>query len=260
MQIEIDVRMRYAMPPATALLIQVEAAQTAGQEIVSAQIDTGNCSHFARIGAEDGIGERIWLRAADDFKFSYRALVEINRQNFDISRLNAVEPHLLPGETVKYLLPSRFCPSDNFHNFVTSEFGGLEGGPLIAAFATWISEKFTYQPGSSGTHTTAQDSFVQRQGVCRDYAHVLITLARTATIPARFASVYAPNVTPLDFHAVAEVYLDGAWYLVDPTGMAGPTDIATIGVGQDAASVAFMTSYGPATFVSQQVNVTSVAP
>lgn len=63
-------------------------------------------------------------------------------------------------------------------------------------------------------------------------------------IPARIVSAYAPNVTPpQDFHAVVEVFLDGIWHLIDPTGMANIPEVARIGVGQDTADISFMTSY-----------------
>ena len=166
----------------------------------------------------------------------------------DLYALPAASPHLLPGEIVKYLMPSRYCQSDEFQNFVAAEFGHLRGG-------AWIEAAFCYAPGSSTSQTTAFDTFVQRQGICRDFAHVLICLARASAIPARFASVYAPGVTPQDFHAVAEVWLDGGWHLVDPTGMARADSIARIGVGQDAADVAFLTSYGPIELMSQWVTV-----
>ena len=94
--------------------------------------------------------------------------------------------------------------------------------------------------------------------MCRDYAHVLISLARAAAIPARFVSAYAPNVKPQDFHAVAEAYLDGAWHLVDLTGMARADDIVWIGVGLDAAEVSFLISFGPMTLFPQTVGVTVI--
>ena len=80
--------------------------------------------------------------------------------------------------------------------------------------------------GASNSETGALDSFVERRGVCRDYAHVMIALARSAHIPARMASVYALRVAPQDFHAVAEVYLDGDWHMVDATGMTRPAETA----------------------------------
>lgn len=176
----------------------------------------------------------------------------------NISALPAVAPHLLPGDTVRYLMPSRFCPSDEFQTFVSAEFGTFEGGARIAAMKDWINRSFTYAPGSSNAQTTALETFVQRRGVCRDFAHVMITLARASAIPARFASVYAPGVTPQDFHAVAEIYLGGTWHLVDATGMAPADTIARIGVGMDAAEVAFLSAFGRIEYVEQSVSAVAV--
>ena len=84
----------------------------------------------------------------------------------------------------------------------------------------------------------------------------MITLARASAIPARMVSVYALGVTPADFHAVAEVFLDGGWHLVDATGMSRVDATARIGVGRDAADIAFMTVYGRAQYNAQRVDVT----
>jgi transglutaminase-like putative cysteine protease len=110
-------------------------------------------------------------------------------------------------------------------------------------------------PGSSSGDTTALETFVKRQGVCRDYAHVVTTLVRASGIPARVAAVYALGVEPQDFHAVAEVFLGGEWHLVDATGMAREGNMAKIGIGRDAADVAFLTAYGPVRMTSQSVYV-----
>jgi transglutaminase-like putative cysteine protease len=122
----------------------------------------------------------------------------------------------------------------------------------------WIESRFTYVSGSSDAETGALDSFVERRGVCRDYAHVMIALARAAHIPARMASAYALRVAPQDFHAVAEVYLDGDWHLVDATGMASASEMARICVGRDAADISFLTAYRDIAFVSQSVKVERV--
>jgi transglutaminase-like putative cysteine protease len=103
--------------------------------------------------------------------------------------------------------------------------------------------------------TTAADTFISRQGICRDYAHLLITLSRAAGVPARIASVYALGVDPPDFHAVAEIVLGGEWHLVDPTRMAREAAMAKIGVGRDAADVAFLTAFGDARLIDQSVSV-----
>lgn len=128
------------------------------------------------------------------------------------------------------------------------------------AIRDWISGHLSYVPGSSNAETTAVDTFHGGEGICRDYAHLMITLARAAAIPARIASVYAPGVTPPDFHAVAEVFLGGAWHLVDATGMATGRDTAIIGIGRDIGDVAFMTAFGPLVMNSQSVSVQAVGP
>jgi len=256
MELDVNVHLKYQLSGPTDLLLQIEIADLADQKLQSSKMDTSDVDHIARVTAEEGLGERIWIRTDGEFRCDYTARVIVDRPVLDISALRAVPPHLLPGDTVRYLMPSRYCPSDEFQSFVAAEFGDRQGGARIAAMRDWINKAFSYVPGSSNAQTTALDTFVQRQGVCRDYAHVMIALARASTIPARFASVYAPGVTPPDFHAVAEVYLDGTWHLVDPTGMAPADTIARIGVGPDAAGVALLTAFGQATLMNQTVSVT----
>ena len=163
---------------------------------------------------------------------------------------------------MQYLFDSRYCPADKFQNFVEAEFGGTTGGARIAAIRDWIEANFSYQPGVSDARTDALDSFVERRGICRDYAHVLVTMARASTIPARYVACYAPGVQPPDFHAIAEVFLSdpeteggGTWQLVDATGMADPAETVKIGVGRDAADVSFLTSFGPNQFRRSSVEV-----
>lgn len=246
----------YAEP--TDVLLQIEAAFLPDQQVDSHFLDLGPVDYFARAAGHHRIGERIWLRLDGRLTINYTAQVTVVRAEADLASLDAVEPHLLPGDTIDYLMPSRFCPSDQFYTFVESEFGTLQGGIRIAAMRDWVHDHFRYVPGSSSAGTTAADTLVQREGVCRDYAHVLVAMARASSIPARYASVYAPDVTPQDFHAVAEVFLGGAWHLVDGTGMSTPADTAIIGVGRDAADIAFLSSFGSAEFVAQEVSVSRV--
>lgn len=254
-KLDVSVHLDYAMDAPTDLLLQIEAAPMADQRLVEAGIGLSPVEHFARVAGDDGIGDRIWMRVEDRLLCDYAARIDIARDAPDIAGLRMVEPHLLPGDTVRYLMASRYCPADEFQTFSAAEFPGLQGGPLIAAMRDWIADKIAYVPGASTAQTTALDTFVQRQGICRDFAHVMITFARSMAVPARIASVFAPDVEPQDFHAVAQVYLDGGWHLVDPTGMSRPGDTAIIGVGSDAADVAFMTSYGPARMQVQKVTV-----
>lgn len=255
MKLSIHATLDYVLPAPVDILLQIEAAVIPEQRIISAHIDIPGAEHFARVPAQDCIGERIWLRIGGQLRVDYKAEVAIERIVADPATLEAVPPHLLPGEAVPYLMPSRYCPSDQFHDFVTGTFGHLPEGPRVAAIRDWVNNHVAYVPGSSNGQTTAIDTFHGGEGICRDYAHLVITLTRAANIPARIASVYALGVEPPDFHAVAEVFLSGAWYLIDATGMAKESAMAKIGIGRDAADVAFLNIFGEGSMVDQQVSV-----
>ncbi len=257
MSLQISVRLDYWFEEATDILLQLEAAAIPEQMIETAAIEITPGEHFARVAAQDQIGERIWVRTQGQLLVDYRATVRIERVLDDCLDLPAVALHHLPGETVQYLMASRYCPSDQFHTFVETEFGESTGGAKVIAMRDWIARHLTYVPGVSDSETTALDTFVKRQGICRDYAHMLITFARAAGIPARIASVYALGVDPPDFHAVAEIFLGGEWHLIDATGMATEQDMAKIGIGRDVADVAFLTAFGTAVMRSQRVEVSA---
>jgi transglutaminase-like putative cysteine protease len=235
-RLAIETELDYSFAARSAVLLQIEAAMIPDQRVEQHAIALSPVDHFARIPGHDGTGDRIWLDVESRLSVTYRAEVAVHRTVADLASLPATEPHLLPAEAVEYLMPSRYCQADLFETLVASEFAGLSGGAMVAAMRDWVSSHFTYAPGSSTSATSAVESYVQRRGVCRDYAHMLITLVRAGNIPARHVSVYAPDVTPPDFHAVTEVYLGGSWHIVDATGMAAATDIAKIGVGRDAAA------------------------
>ena len=258
MRFDLNISLQYQLFQPTDLLLQIEAAHLPDQQVQHANINVINPILFERVPGNDGIGERIWVRCDGVFDCYYRARVDVDRQAEDISQLASIAPHKLPADTLRYLMPSRFCPADRFQPLVAADFGNIQGGALVAKMRDWIFRNIQYVSGSSGPQTTALDTYMQRQGVCRDFAHLLICLVRAAAIPARFASVYAPGVTPQDFHAVAEVYLEGGWHLVDATGMATADTIARIGVGLDAADTSFLSGFGAMGLMQQTVDVTIV--
>jgi transglutaminase-like putative cysteine protease len=165
----------------------------------------------------------------------------------------------LPNEVLPFLLPSRFCPSDKFMRFAGREFAASsDGAARMMAILEWINRNVDYVSGVSNAETTAERTFVDRAGVCRDFAHLGITFARALGIPARAVSAYALDLDPPDFHAVFEVYLDNAWWLIDPTRLAPIEGIVRIGSGRDASDIAFLTSDKQCQVLSQTINVKAV--
>lgn len=256
MRIEIDVLLDYHIPEPHDVLLQIEAAAMTDQRLVSSSLTVTSPERLGAVPGEEAIGQRTWAAGAGQFLCKYKAEVDIRRPLIAIETLTADDPPNLPAPVVPYLLPSRYCESDRFEAFVLREFEGFEGGAKVAAMRDWIGRHVDYVSGASNGDTTAAGTFVQRQGVCRDFAHLLAGFARAAMIPARLVSAYAPGVTPPDFHAVVEVWLGGRWHLVDATGMAQADEIVRICVGRDATDIAFMTVFGTAEFREQRVTVT----
>ena len=255
MRLSIEVELDYHFAQSTDVLLTLEAAQLPDQRLVEDLLTIDGVGPLRPIEGEHGIGRRTWMRAEGPFHASYRALVDVDRQLADLASLEGAAPRELPAEVVAYLWPSRYCEADRFEDFVDRTFGDLEGGVAVAAMTEWIHGKLDYRPGSSDTTTTAADTFISRQGVCRDYAHLLAAFARAAGVPARLVSAYGWRVDPPDFHALVEVWLGDAWHLVDPSRLAPLEGLVRICVGRDATDIAFMTSFGPAEMREQRVTV-----
>jgi transglutaminase-like putative cysteine protease len=128
----------------------------------------------------------------------------------------------------------------------------------MTAVAEWVGTEVMYIPGSSNSTDGALRTLIARKGVCRDFAHLVIALLRALDVPARLVSTYAPGLTPMDFHAVPEAFVEGAWHVIDATKMAPRQSLVRIATGRDAADIAFLTVIGgQVNFVSLKVTATS---
>jgi transglutaminase-like putative cysteine protease len=166
----------------------------------------------------------------------------------------------LPVDTLVYLLGSRYCETDRFTQIAWSTFGNTpKGWPLVQAICDYVHNhiKFGYEHASPTK--TAWDAHSERRGVCRDFAHLAITLCRCMNVPARYCTGYLgdigvpPDDSPMDFSAWFEAYLGGRWYTFD-----APHNMPRIGRilmarGRDATDVAIVTSFGPCTLASFKV-------
>lgn len=151
-----------------------------------------------------------------------------------------------PGEgsaydRVRFLRPSRYADLDRLEATARAIFGRLEGADLLRGVTDWVNSNLSYLVGSSRVTDGASDTYLARAGVCRDYAHLVIAMLRARGVPARLVSVYAPGLDPMDFHAVVEAHVDGAWHVVDATRLAPRASLVRIGTGADAADTSFFT-------------------
>ncbi|MDN3496357.1 transglutaminase family protein [Planococcus sp. APC 4015] len=154
-----------------------------------------------------------------------------------------------PGDTavgrdidlLTYTRPSRYAESDALAPTAGAEFVGITDPiALLQSVSSWVGTRLSYVPGSSLPTDGASRTLLARQGVCRDYAHLCTALLRGLGIPARLVAVYAPGLDPMDFHAVAEAWVDGAWHVVDATTLAPRSTLVRIATGRDAADTAFL--------------------
>lgn len=145
-------------------------------------------------------------------------------------------------DVFQYIRPSRYCESDRLGPLARAEFGGLVGADLLAGVSSWVGVNIAYVAGSSRPTDGAVATLLGREGVCRDFAHLTAALLRANNVAARVVSVYAPGLTPMDFHVVTEACLDGSWYVVDPTCLAPRGSMVRIASGADASDVAFLTT------------------
>jgi transglutaminase-like putative cysteine protease len=248
-----DLAYDFARPCETLLLL--EPARDADQVVLSEHLSIDPSPQITRLDDPWSGERRVVFSAAGKTRIAYEATVDVARTAAPLAGLGAAAIRELPPDALRFLRPSRYCPSDRFERFVRREFGRLEGGDRVAAILDWIAGHVDYAPGVSDSATTALDTFADRAGVCRDFAHLAVALCRAGDIPARVVSAFAWNLSPQDLHAVAEVYVGARWRLVDPTGRAPVEGLVRIATGADAADVAFLSVFGEATLCAQTFSV-----
>lgn len=258
MKVNISAILSYHIPEPADILLAVEAIPMADQPLLYDLMTIDGSGPLTPVEGLHGLGRRVWFHAHGPLEIAYAATVSIERTPTDIAGLNPPPHASLPSTYIQYLMPSRYCPSDQLETFVHTRFNAPDKGTLVMQMTDWIHGSVAYVSGSSGFTTTARDTFVSRAGVCRDFAHLLIAFARAADIPARMVSAYALGIDPPDFHALVEVYLGDRWHLVDPTRLALEENIVRICVGRDATDIGFMTIFGTAEMLSQTVSVTPI--
>jgi transglutaminase-like putative cysteine protease len=170
-------------------------------------------------------------------------------------------PEELPDSVLQYLVPSRYCPSDMLTKEALEVVRGARPGyAQVEAIRAWIEKNVEYRRGSSNESTSGLDTFRQRAGVCRDFAHVGVSLCRALTIPARMVVGYLHRLQPpMDQHAWFEAFVGGRWYTFDATQKEPRGGRIVLAYGRDAADVAITTPFGPIEVKGMKVNVEEVA-
>jgi transglutaminase-like putative cysteine protease len=182
---------------------------------------------------------------------------------------NAVQHSIqdLPDDVLVFLLGSRYCDTDKLSDFAWQQFAGIEKGwPLVKAIVDFTHNhiKFDYQ--RADLLRTAHGGYVDETGVCRDFAHLAITLCRCMNIPARYCTGYLGDIgvpkddAPMDFSAWFEVYLSGRWHTLDARHNVPRIGRILMAIGRDATDVALSTSFGPSILRTFEVLTEEILP
>lgn len=161
----------------------------------------------------------------------------------------------LPPETLRFLLPSRYCEVDQFGAIAHGEFGNTTPGwERAIAIRDWVHEKVAFNYNAARPTKTSTEVFIERVGVCRDFQHLAITLTRCMNIPARYVTghigdIRQPFSGPGDFSAWYQVFLGGQWIDLDARHNYPRLGRILMATGRDAADVAITTSFGVANLV-----------
>lgn len=245
--VDIDCSFAYQVHKNSEFVFHLQAAHHSWQAILKEALTLS--PHIRQVETyEDELGlNRLFRFSAPEgeLEVRYQATVQVELPKRDHG-LQEMDVAALPASVLHYLLPSRYCESDLLSAMAQRTFGDTPRGfGRVETVCDWIHDNISYEVGSSQPATTARDVLANRAGVCRDFAHLGITLCRALNIPARFVFGYLefPEPPP-DFHALFEVYIGGQWVLFDATRMAPIDKIVRIGTGTDAKDVAFATIYG----------------
>ena len=166
----------------------------------------------------------------------------------------------LPDEVLVYLLGSRYCDTDRLGNFAWSQFGNTPPGwARVQAICDFVHNHVTFDYQKADPMRTAHGAYTDQFGVCRDFAHLAITLCRCMNIPARYCTGYLGDIGippvdyPMDFSAWFEVYLGGHWYTFDARHNTPRIGRILMATGRDATDVALSTSFGPSSLIGFEV-------
>ena len=222
---------------------------------------------------QDGFGNTCHVIHAQPGRLTVSADFLINDSGAPDDVAPDAEQHSLeklPVETLVYLLGSRYCETDRFINIAWRKFGTVKKGwTLVQTICDYVNDRLKFGYEHASPTKTAWDAHAERRGVCRDFAHLAITLCRCMNVPARYCTGYLgdigvpPDPSPMDFSAWFDVYLGGRWYTFDARHNTPRIGRILMARGRDATDVAIVTSFGPCTLANFKVitdEVPSAAP
>mgnify|MGYP003625589884 CR=1 FL=1 len=250
MKFSINSSLSYIVSGPTTFIFNIQALNTLSQKVQEEELQIDPTMNIEEYTAYDGSCRFVRLKVYEpiNFTISYRAIVEMNYTILDNHNSSNFAPVVeFDSYIASFLYPSRYCQSDKLMTFSFKKFGHMNTVyEKVLAINDWIYSNIEYVLGSTNAQTSAMDTLIERVGVCRDFAHLGIALCRALSIPARYFTGYAYQLSPQDFHACFEAYIDGNWIVFDATRLAPLNGLVKIANGRDAADSAVASIFGAA--------------
>jgi transglutaminase-like putative cysteine protease len=256
MLIRLGYELAYEFPQPTPMILNLNVHYSRTQDLL--QPDTILTEPAVPVAMyRDGFGN--WctrtIAPAGQFRISADAVIRdsgIAEPTFPYAFEHTVES--LPDETLVFLLPSRYCETEHLAATAWGLFGSMmPGWSRVQAVSDYVHQLIAFDYQCARPTKTAWETFNERRGVCRDYAHLAITLCRCLNIPARYCTGYLGDIgvppmdAPMDFAGWFEAYLGGGWHTFDPRNNQRRIGRVLIARGRDAADVAISMTFGPNT-------------
>ena len=254
MLIRLGYELAYEFPQATPILLNLNVHYSRAADLVRADTIVtepgvpltmyrdGFGNWCTRVFAPAG-----WFRITTDALITDSGLAD---PSFPYASEHTVES--LPDEALAFLLPSRYCETELLSATAWSLFGGMmPGWNRVQAICDFVHGHVAFDYQSARPTKTAWETFNERRGVCRDFAHLALALCRCLNIPARYCTGYLGDIgvpaadAPMDFAGWFEAYIGGGWRVFDPRNNQRRIGRILIARGRDAADVAISMTFGP---------------
>jgi transglutaminase-like putative cysteine protease len=258
-QIRVGYELRYSFPQPTPMILTLNVHYSRASDLLRPDHLCTDPALPVR-GYRDGFGN--WcsrlVAPAGKLRISTDTIINDNGMPDVVAPwAQQVPAEALPEETLVYLLGSRYCETDLLSNLAWSMFSNAPTGwGRVQAICDFVHRHITFGYEYARPTKTAWEAYNEGNGVCRDYAHLALTLCRCMNIPARYCTGYLGDIgvppmdAPMDFAGWFEAFLGGQWYTFDPRNNTPRIGRVLIAQGRDAADVALNTTFGPNTLES----------
>ncbi len=222
-----DIALDFDRPvTAHSFVLRCLPADCPGQQVLCAALTLDPAVPYTE--QRDAFGNRLQIGRIDapHSRFHYRAAGQVLRE--DAARVPE------PDRPI-FRYPSRYTlPSPALRQAAAALALPRDDRDKAWALLETVQSCLRYTPGVTGVNTTAAQAFDLGQGVCQDYAHIYLALARLCGLSARYVNGLPEGEGAS--HAWCEVWLDGIWTGIDPTrGRWADEGYIRFGTGRDFA-------------------------